>query len=324
MRARLALGVGSALLALLLLEAALRALDRPQADACRIAPEWAVADPQLGYRGDPGRPVAGVRPNALGLRGPRVAVPKPAGERRILFLGDSTAWGLGVSLDETFAARATRALDDRLPATRERFVLGAFPGYSSYQSAVLLERLLPLGPDLVVFYVGARNDGDRARYYRDARIPARQARVDAAWHRWHVLRALELGLDRLLRLARRTLPDAARARVPPGAFRANLDRMAAALEQAGVPALVVLPAVSPGFEREQPLVRRYREALERFAADRGLPVVSLDERFEAAARAGENDLFFPDGYHLAARGHARVADAIAAAVEREGLLARTP
>lgn len=324
MRKRLVVGLVSALLALLVAEAALRGLDRPVMDTCRVTPDWAVSDPQLGYRGDPAHEVAGVRPNALGLRGPHPTLPKPANERRILFLGDSTAWGLGVTLDETFAARATRALDARFPETHETFLVGAFPGYSSYQSAILLERLLPLQPDLVVLYVGARNDGDRAAYYPDADIPARQARRGAAWHRLHLLRAGELAVDRAGRLLRRLLPRDRQARVPPERFRANLERMAATLSNARVPALVVLPPLSPAFAREHPEARRYREELEAFAARHHLASVSVDERFARAAASGTGALFFEDGFHLSAAGHEIAAGAIEKAVVADGLLAPAP
>jgi hypothetical protein len=55
------------------------------------------ASPYHGYR-------ATVRTNALGLRGPDVVVPKPAGTYRVLLLGDSMTAGLEVNENETFAA----------------------------------------------------------------------------------------------------------------------------------------------------------------------------------------------------------------------------
>ena len=310
---RLAALVLVGLVSLAVVETLLRAFDLPAFDACENAPDWAVPDPDLGYRGDPSRDVAGITPNALGLRGPLPQQPEGEDETRILFVGDSTCFGVGVDLDETFAARATAGLTALWPDRPAHFVLGAFPGYSSHHSAILLDRLLPLQPDLVVLYVGARNDGDSARYYPDAEIPARRARTLATWHRVRLLRVLEALLDLGHRkLLRRVLPETVRARVPPPAFRANVEHMLARLHSAGVPALIVLPPISPHFEARQPIVRRYRELLEETAAAHGVPTVSLDAAF---AQPTSEPLFFDDGFHLAPAGHALVAAGIRATVE---------
>jgi lysophospholipase L1-like esterase len=299
-------------------EAVLRHFDLPRFDACETVADYAVGDPQLGFRGDPSRPVLGVTPNALGLRGPLPAFPKPDDELRLLFLGDSTCWGLGVALEDTFGVRATKLVDAFVEDRHATFLLGAFPSYSSYHSAILLERLLPQSPDVVILYLGARNDGDRARYYADAQIPARRARLSAFWHQSHTLRALEAVVDRSYRhLFRRLQPAAQQTRVTPDEFRANLHGIVAQLRAARVPVLLVLPPISPAFEAEQPQVTIYRDVLVASARELGLPSVSLDERFEASR--GEA-LFFDDHFHLAARGHAIAAEEIVAAMLREGLL----
>ena len=294
MNPRALLLTGATLLALGAGEILLRALDLPHFDACDTTADYAIPDPELGFRGGPGDEVAGIRLNEQGWRGPPLASPKPAGEHRILFLGDSTCWGLQVELSETFAARTAHALGSE-------FVLGAFPGYSSYHSAIVLERLLPLEPDLVVLYVGARNDGVRARYFPDADIPKRRARLDAAWHQVRLLRLVEVAIDRFYRsVFRKLLSREARSRVPPDAFRANLERILRRLEEASIPVVLVIPPLSPLFEAEQPQMRRYREILAEIAAAHGLPTVSVDESF---AVIPASTLYFDDHYHLRAHGH---------------------
>ena len=152
-------------------ELLLRWLDLPRFDACSDTAEYAVPDPQLGFAGRPGGSVRGIPLNEEGLRGPVLAEPKPQDRFRILFLGDSTCWGVGVPIERTFAARTTQLLSAAQPDERFEFLIGAFPGYSTYHSRILLERMLPMQPDLVVLYVGARNDPWRARYFPDADIP---------------------------------------------------------------------------------------------------------------------------------------------------------
>lgn len=303
---RRALAAGAVILSLGLAEVMLRAFDWPRFDACVATADYAVTDPELGFYGGPYGEVAGVRLNADGWRGPPLTFPKPPDERRILFIGDSTCWGLGVDLDGTFAAQTAESAG-------ARFLLGAFPGYSSYHSGIVLERLLPQDPDLVVLYVGARNDGTRARYFPDADIPSRRARLDAGWHRIRLLRLAEVAVDRSYRrLFRQLRSRKARARVPPDAFRSNVAAMLSRLEQAGVPALVVIPPLSSRFEQSEPQMQGYREILADVADERDVPTVSVDADF--AAWRGE-PLYFEDGFHLTARGHAIVAEAITSVLE---------
>ena len=313
--ARLGLSVAIVVLVLAAGEVLLRALDLPHLDACEATADYATPDARLGFRGEAFGLVAGARLNSLGLRGPE---PAPPGSEaaRILFVGDSTCFGLGVALDETFGRAAAARL--ATPGRPVEAILGAFPGYSSYQSALLLEELLPMAPDLVVLYVGARNDGDPYRYFPDAAIPERRARQAAGWHRVRLLRAVEAAADRAYRSVFRKLRSRlARARVPPYAFRDNLEHMALLAREAGVPLLVVLPPISPRFADEEPQVETYREVLRSFTESFDLPTVNVDARFAAES---EGALFQPDHFHLTARGHAIVADEIAATIARESLL----
>ena len=92
-------------------ELSLRALELPGFDAC-----WHVKDdfwqpepdPELGWRYVPGSVVAGATINERGMRGPFLPEAKPAGHTRLLFIGDSTVFGLGLSLEESFAALRRR------------------------------------------------------------------------------------------------------------------------------------------------------------------------------------------------------------------------
>ena len=315
---RIALLLASTAASLIVGEALLRWLDLPRFDACEATADYAVADAELGFRGAAGGAVGEVVLNSMGLRGPLPSSPRFADTRRLLFLGDSTCWGLGVLLEESFGATAAAAVGAARRGQRVEFVLGAFPGYSSYQSALLLDRLLPLEPDVAILYVGARNDGSRARYYADSEIPARSARREAGWHELRILRGLEALVDGSYRsFFRKLLPAAAQARVPPDAFRTNLERMASRLRDAGVPGLIVLPPLSASFVAEHPESRLYREHLVEVAAANGLATVSVDAAFAAE---DERTLFFEDDYHLTARGHAIVAEEIARALLGDGLL----
>lgn len=88
--------------------------------------------------------------NSHGLRGEEITLAKPQGERRVLVLGDSVAFGWGVSQGESFSDRMEPILRART-ATPWKVVNAGVNGYNSEQEATWL-RLYGLGfhPDIVV------------------------------------------------------------------------------------------------------------------------------------------------------------------------------
>jgi lysophospholipase L1-like esterase len=296
-------------------ELALRLLDQPRYDTCWVSDNafWRE-DPVLGFAYEPGLAMAGGVVNALGLRGPVPPREKPAGARRILYVGDSTAYGFGVADDEAFWSLATRAVAARHPGESFEPLVAAAPGYSTYQSRVLVERFAPFAPDWAVFYVGAHNDERRRMYYEDAEIPARAARRQAAWHQLRALRAGEFLIDRLGRWVEKQVggPTAWR-RVPPDAFEANLRAMIATVRAAGARPLLLIPPLADTLARRYPATPVYQEILERVAAEQDVASVALAPLFAAH---DPKELYRPDDdFHPNALGHRLIADAIARAIE---------
>jgi lysophospholipase L1-like esterase len=288
----------------------LRALDLPARDTC-WAPKQDVwlPDDALGFAYRPGAAVAGGMVNAIGLRGPVPAPEKPAGTLRVLFVGDSSTYGWNVGDAEAFWSLAAGALAASHPGVAVEPVVAAAPGYSSYQSRVLLERMLAWRPDWVVLYVGGYNDHRRRRYYADAEIPARMARRRSGWHEVHTLRAFEQVADRFgAWLARQLRDPALLARVPPRDFEANLRAMLVATQRSGARALLLAPPFSAKLREKRAAVPQYEAVLARVAAEQGVARVDLGPLFDAAA-------FMPDGFHPSAEGHRRIAAAVVAALE---------
>jgi lysophospholipase L1-like esterase len=95
---------------------------------------------------------ATVRTNSLGLRTYEVDSKKP-NEFRILSLGESTTFGMGVPNEKTYSAVLEESLN-RIDKTHFYRVINAgVSAYSSFQSLKYLERRgLRLKPDLVLFY----------------------------------------------------------------------------------------------------------------------------------------------------------------------------
>ena len=107
-----------------------------------------AADPLLVYEITPGRCGA----NSRGFIDREHAVPKPAGIRRLLVIGDSVAQGHGVGDGEAFPARVARTLDEGRPAPVHEVVLLTRSGYSTSQQLRLLEtEAARYEPDVVIW-----------------------------------------------------------------------------------------------------------------------------------------------------------------------------
>ncbi len=104
-----------------------------------------------------------VRANQLGLRGPEIATPKPAGTFRVLLLGDSVVFGWGVDDEHTFARRLESEWNAAAPRTRLEVVNTGHPLFDTVQQAATLREFLPkLQPDLVLL-VYVVNDVEPSR-----------------------------------------------------------------------------------------------------------------------------------------------------------------
>lgn len=94
-----------------------------------------------------------VRHNSLGLRGRETTYDKPRGVSRVLFVGNSSFWGYGVSNDEMF----TEVLQKALPPEVE-VLNGGVTGYGIDQEYLWLKQEgLRYRPDIVFFGFSAGN-----------------------------------------------------------------------------------------------------------------------------------------------------------------------
>jgi lipid-A-disaccharide synthase len=186
--------------------------------------------------------------DSRGLRGPEIAVPKPPGTWRALFLGDSVTFGWGVDDEETFVRRIEKEWNDRAGATGLRYeaLNGGHLLFDTTQEYAFLKRTgWGLEPD-AVFLVYVVNDIDSSRAVYEAAMTARGGAPSL--------------LDRTKGTLGRLLPamtDLARflsARVPPAASR---DPLAGREE---------------GWERSKAALLRIRDA----CAARGVPFLVLD------------------------------------------------
>ncbi|MHC4470514.1 MAG: SGNH/GDSL hydrolase family protein, partial [Planctomycetota bacterium] len=121
----------------------------------------------------PERGFVDILTNSLGLRGKEPPLEKEPGELRVLCLGDSVTFGLGLRDGEPWPDRLAKALRRSLAPSgkRVRVVNGAVPGWSSVQGMRLLDEMSWLEPDFVVFWFGL-NDVKEARGAPDSAMTA--------------------------------------------------------------------------------------------------------------------------------------------------------
>ena len=110
----------------------------------------------MGYALTPNYRSGGNRHNSLGFRGDEIARQKPDGVYRIVAVGGSTTYSMGVVLDYTQSYPHQMGEYLRSLGYDQVEVINAgVGGYSSYQSLLNIQfRVLPLQPDLIVLYQG--------------------------------------------------------------------------------------------------------------------------------------------------------------------------
>jgi hypothetical protein len=280
-----------------------------------------------GWAGRPGAvaPMGGGRVslNARGYRGRELTLPKATGRTRVAVVGDSIAFGFGVSDEQTFP-HLLDARDNGLEAGNL-----AVTGYGPGQELLVIQRdALRLDPDVVILAVCLRNDLVDAvlpvALYDGVTPRPRFLLVgdglvldDSAVRRSAPGRALEWLSDHSHLLGRLSalLPrrDAASEhdwryrkqeafRDPEYAFRLTLAlvmEMQKACRRHGVDFLVASFPSGLDYEMKSPRPERFLESL----AGEGVWVVDMKARFRALGLTPAAIALDRTG-HLSPRGHA--------------------
>lgn len=292
-RVALALGLGVPVVLLVALEFALRAAGYGPAPRVRAGATPGGAAPavmgEAALKLAPTHPV--LRPDrdlgfalAAGFRaapcyaGPyalsswpwrgRPALPAPDDVLRVVVLGDSCAYGLGLDTADTLAHRVALHLEERgLPRERVQVLNHGVPGHSLAQTARVLDDLLQrFDVHAVVLYVGAWNDQVLGSGGTDdsvlARIAARTWIDDTA--------IADLVTD--WRDGGRG-PDRRTRRVPASEVEPRVRALLARARAAGAQPVVVLPAHRASTTAERPALLEDRAAVRRAALADGAALV---------------------------------------------------
>lgn len=287
-------------------------------------------DPDRFWRLEPNRniPDTSETTNSEGDRGPARAT-GAAARRRVLCLGDSNTFGIGVSDDATFARRLERFLTADEPGSAMVINAGV-PGYTIYQMyQTLVARFESIRPTDVVLYAGAFNDYLPAVGADDERLALRirdwnarrshllrksaTFRMFAAWFsddeggrspaaRRSTLTNLQRGF-----FAQGARPDG--PRVPPEMFERYIQRIHAYVKSNGATLTIVvppLPAKSRAAMKDSDL---YAGIVRNFGKNNYIAV--LDARELLTVKGGRDRHLFADGVHPSPEGHTLIAAGLA-------------
>lgn len=251
-----------------------------------------------------------VSTNDLGFRsGP---IPARKGEFRVLALGNSCTFGVGVDDHETWPARLEEILEARLGGD-VLVINGSVPGYSAWQGRRFLEiRGLDLAPDLVIACFGfndaatwsSRSDPETARLLVAGRVGQALRRSRAY-----------TGLSRVLAPSPENPEppggEEGKPRLSTREFYENLADIHELCEEQEIPVLFLLWPFRKQVEERNAEPLAYQSLVHAAAEAERVPVIDLVDPF---IRAGGS--LYADNIHGNARGCAVAADAIADALER--------
>ncbi len=290
--------------------------------------------------------------NERGMRDEPLAAARGAG-RRVLAVGDSFTFGIGVEANEAWPARLEARLNDTLAGTEQAAVLNAgVPGYGARQMRLSMDALLPeLEPELVVFGLYANSYWrvgnpygihggtliTRDRVAATELLPDGGLVVTAFEPGW--LRTIDVWLKRFFHFGAHTLalplggrhwPQ--RAPAPDGreaiaeayapALREIREARDLARDRGSTLVVLAIHAQRPdgSFDaREQ----TYHEILAAFCARHGILFVATLPELQARA-AGRAEFRFPTDQHWSPAAHELAAGLVHQKLLAEGLVASPP
>jgi hypothetical protein len=323
----LALLTGSLLLAFMLAELATR-LIAPQrfTPAFIRSPEEAAMyqpDPQFGFVLRPQTtsrfiygttvrtnfiPGMTVRTNALGLRDHEYAAKQPD-EFRILSLGDSYAFGLGVEVEQSYGKVLEGLLNHACTGIKISVINAGVSGYGTVQQQLSFSRLrVALKPDFVIASFTAGNDVDENALFEEQLRTRLQTPPDFLARYSHVVRLLEkVTFPAWFFLANRDADNIEHTISLLKQLTADFDSERIPFVMLIIPARhQIRPSVEPGSRLLMALgfnelVFRQNRAVEQHFVQDGVPYIDLWPAL--VAEDAISPVSFADDSHLNPHGH---------------------
>jgi len=283
--------------------------------------------------------------NSLGYRSPEFTLNKPRGMIRIVCFGDSSTFGIGATMEDTWPSQLQAILQAEstsggLSGPRYEVINAGVPGYTSHQGLQYMRQEIDrLQPD-IVFASYANNDfwhwDQQTDEEHATRLKTSQGTRDILLNS-RLAELIERGVSGLRRptTVKTEQGDspcqhwAAAAtenyfepidrwtkRVPLVAFESNINHMADLCDSRKVPLILVKwPDQPQAAGRWSPRIA-YQDVLESIAAERGLQVADAVEQFQLNRSWSVHTYIPNDIVHVNRAGNALAAIAAATAIRR--------
>jgi lysophospholipase L1-like esterase len=256
--------------------------------------------------------------SSQGLRDREYAPGRQASTARLLMLGDSVTFGVGVLAEETFSKQLEQLLNAASQDRRFEAINAGIPGYNTVQERARLQEIgAHVQPDLVVLTFVVNDLLDSFSIFNQAYNPTGPLAPAKQWLRRNV---------RLVRfyqnISWRAAEAARRENAPDEPVRrrervlerfAEINRIARiSAEQGARFALVLYPDnlsqfVTPGSDGQRLTVR---EELLRFANEQGYPVLDLTEAVGDVRDQRARTMRLKEDPHPSPTGHRAIAEAL--------------
>jgi len=272
--------------------------------------DYMVEDPLLMWSPQPGYDHDGVTVNSAGFRDREYTVEKPRNTFRILCLGDSSTFGLGVMAADTYHSQLEQTLARQSAGSGRRYeVLNA--GVTGYTSAQCLGMYVHRGqawqPDVVTLYVGINDRHERSRL-SDREIMREDLPV---WFR--KLTRSKLSKLVFFRVMRRLMTDVLSSddedeamvpRVSLQEFAEDVLELNRRCRSAGSTLIAISPPRNSRAASESdlgPRVAQYRRTLQDTCDEHGIVLLHVEALTEASGQ--DNSHLFNDDVHPLPGGH---------------------
>ena len=259
--------------------------------------------------------------NSRGLRERELPLVKPAGTRRVVFLGDSVTFGAGVRDDEPFPRLLETSINGGgAPGPIETVNTGVV-GYNTIQELARLEQVgLDYQPDVVVLTFVVNDLLETFSIFDHQYEPTGLLAQEKVWlrrnsHLYRFVQQMYWRLGQELRRAREGPTEPLRKRDRLEDRLATLSQIVQTTRASGAAFLLVLypdnlgDPVSPGPSGERLTVR---EELERFAAREQVPFFDLTAALGDVRDPRARQYRLREDPHPSPEGHRVIADALRA------------
>lgn len=278
---------------------------------------WELSPGLKGELDTLGKPI---QTNSQGFRMKEISRKKPAGQFRVMVLGDSSAFGYGVNEEDTFSSKLETKLQEKNPGKDIRVINTAVSGYSTFQAMKFMEEKgWKFSPDLLII---AFNDDPQAEWIRDSqRVPPKniQPLFKILYKSMIYLQLRKITLNRQITkypdLIKQppAISGVGQNRVPMDELKQYISAIITEGKKRGVK-VIVLSMPQQVFEDK--MLAQYRKKMQEAATENGAEFLDLFHQWQE----GKTDGLFFDVMHPTPQGHERIAESLTELITGKNLI----